>query len=194
MAHELGHAHGRAHAPCGQVQQTDGAFPYAGGGIGSWGYDMSIDRVRQPTSYKDIMGYCNPNWISDYNYGAIFDRVAYVNGGGYVVSPSDPARLAREYMDFVVDGDGSIVRVPDVRLNGPAWGDERSVMLVDEAGNELEELKGFYYPFAEEQFGGTLLVPKPKSLPSLAYGVVTRWSPAGVVAPLGLIRDNRLTQ
>ncbi|MEZ4375966.1 MAG: M66 family metalloprotease [Polyangiaceae bacterium] len=191
MAHELGHAHGRPHTMCGTGESGSG-YPYSGGGIGSWGYDLSIDRVRQPTTYKDVMGYCSPNWISDYNYNKIFDRVAYVNGGGYVVPPSDPARLAGDYMSFIVEADGRVIRVADVHLNGPAWGEESSATLVDQDGNEIQDLKGFYYPFAEEQFGGTLLVPKPKQLPALAYGIASKLSPAGVVAPLGVIHDNRL--
>ena len=33
-AHEVGHAHGREHAPCGGAQSTDPSFPYSNGGIG----------------------------------------------------------------------------------------------------------------------------------------------------------------
>lgn len=194
MAHELGHAHGRPHTGC-QTGESGSSYPasYRAGSIVSWGYDLTIDRVRQPTTYKDVMGYCSPNWISDYNFDKIFDRVAYVNGGGYVVPPSDPARLVGDYMSFIVEPDGTLVRVSDVHLNGPAWGEDSSATLVDQDGNPLQELEGFYYPFAEEeQFGGTLLVPKPKQLPALAYGIASKLSPSGVVAPLSVIHDNQL--
>ncbi len=192
MAHELGHAHGRGHAPCGGAGGPDAAFPYSGGGIGSWGYDLTLDRLRQPTTYKDLMGYCSPNWISDYTFGAIQDRISYVNGNPAVYVPAGEGREPGEFMSFLIDGEGNITRVPDVTLNAPAVGGASSATLVDEVGNVVQEITGFYYPFAEEQFGGTLLVPKPKQLPALAYGIASRLSPAGVVAPLSVIQDNRL--
>jgi hypothetical protein len=82
MCHELGHAHGRYHAPC-NVQDPDPQYPYSGANIGVWGYDQRSDEFFQPTS-KDMMSYCpEPRWaawISDYNYQAILERAALVNG------------------------------------------------------------------------------------------------------------------
>lgn len=75
-AHELTHNFGRYHAPCGGVAGADPSFPYAGGTIGVYGYDLTTSTLRGPASF-DIMGYCNNPWISDYNYvGAMDYRAA----------------------------------------------------------------------------------------------------------------------
>jgi hypothetical protein len=82
MCHELGHAHGRLHAPC-NVQDPDPGYPYATASIGVWGYDQRSGEFREPTS-KDMMSYCpEPRWsawLSDYTYQAILERAAAVNG------------------------------------------------------------------------------------------------------------------
>ena len=71
-AHELTHNFGRYHAPCGGVGGPDPSYPYAGGTIGVYGYDLSTSTLRSPSSF-DIMGYCNNPWISDYNYVGAMD-------------------------------------------------------------------------------------------------------------------------
>jgi len=77
MAHELGHNMGRQHAPCGGPSWPDPSYPYPGGQIGVWGLDVSTLTIKAPT-LPDVMGYCWPNWISDYNWSAM---VAYRLGG-----------------------------------------------------------------------------------------------------------------
>jgi hypothetical protein len=79
MAHELGHAHGRLHAPCGMVKDPDPGYPYAGGATGVWGYDNRSPRQLFAPASKDIMSYCGPRWISDYTFRALADRSALVN-------------------------------------------------------------------------------------------------------------------
>jgi len=78
MAHELGHNMGRSHAPCGGVSSPDPAYPYAGGGIGIWGLDVATLTLKSPATYKDLMGYCSPDWVSDYNWTGM---VNYRGGG-----------------------------------------------------------------------------------------------------------------
>lgn len=78
MAHEIGHAHGREHAPCGGAGGPDRQFPYKQGGIGVWGYDINSKTFFSPTTGKDMMGYCEPAWISDYTYSALYDRIVSV--------------------------------------------------------------------------------------------------------------------
>lgn len=76
ILHELGHNLGLYHAPCASsgltVSSTDDAFPYAGGALPNVTlYDQAIDSLINPTTLgtkqKDIMGYCNGDWFSDYN-------------------------------------------------------------------------------------------------------------------------------
>jgi hypothetical protein len=69
--HELGHNLGRPHAPCGSAGQTDPNYPYAGGKLGSYGYDLGSSRLVNPGSTYDLMSYCRPEWVSDYNYGKV---------------------------------------------------------------------------------------------------------------------------
>jgi len=70
MAHELGHNMGRTHAPCGGPSGTDPSYPYPGGQIGTWGMDVAALLLKAPT-LTDLMSYCGPNWISDYNWTAM---------------------------------------------------------------------------------------------------------------------------
>ena len=68
IAHEFGHTMGLFHAPCNTGGLfTDGNFPYENGSIGVWGYDIR-DHTLVPPETKDLMGYCDPLWISDYNF------------------------------------------------------------------------------------------------------------------------------
>jgi hypothetical protein len=81
MVHELGHAHGRGHAPCapgGGISGVDGRYPYSGGDTSTWGWDLRSNKLHPPSA-KDIMGYCEPAWISDYTYNALADRCEQVN-------------------------------------------------------------------------------------------------------------------
>ncbi|MBX3181480.1 MAG: hypothetical protein KIT72_13595 [Polyangiaceae bacterium] len=182
MAHELGHALGRPHTQC-QTGENGSGYPYTNGQIGSWGYDVAAARLRAPTTNFDVMGYCNPNWISDYNFKRMFDRLTFVHGGGQLTPPSDPARRPGDFMSFVMDADGSVSRAEDVRLRSHALGEEHEVALVDDAGQVLERLAGFYYPAAEEELGGILLVPRSPGV-SHARGLSSGLTPAGVITPL----------
>ncbi len=69
-AHEWGHNWDRQHAPCGSAANPDMSFPYTGGTIGVFGYDVAAGVLKQKTSH-DLMGYCDNEWISDYTYNAV---------------------------------------------------------------------------------------------------------------------------
>jgi len=77
MGHEVGHNMGRLHAPCGAVLGPDPAFPYPGGTIGVWGLEVNGLLLKAPST-PDLMGYCQPTWVSDYNWAAM---VAYRQAG-----------------------------------------------------------------------------------------------------------------
>lgn len=82
LAHELGHNHGREHAPCalgGSINGVDGSYPYADGLTGVWGYDQVTELLLDPEGHTDIMGYCRNKWISDYTYRALATRITQVN-------------------------------------------------------------------------------------------------------------------
>ncbi len=81
-AHELGHSHGREHAPCGDgldPQSIDTSYPHGGGSIGVWGWDIVSGQLVDPSLHTDIMGYCDRQWISDHNFAALLARGKNVN-------------------------------------------------------------------------------------------------------------------
>ncbi|MCK9523456.1 MAG: hypothetical protein M0R76_10520 [Proteobacteria bacterium] len=75
ILHELGHALGREHSPAGNADNVDPDFPYELGDIGVQGYDVVRDVLFAPDTTYDIMGYQLPQWISDYTWNAIFERI-----------------------------------------------------------------------------------------------------------------------
>lgn len=79
LAQELAHAMGRLHAPCGEPNAIDTKFPYDGGTLGVWGYDVLDKKLIDPTSRVfDFMSYCGPVWVSDYTFDAIYERLVSV--------------------------------------------------------------------------------------------------------------------
>ncbi|WP_423925033.1 Ig-like domain-containing protein [Candidatus Palauibacter sp.] len=77
LAHELGHNMRLWHAPCGVRSVVDPAYPHRNGAIGAWGLDSRSGRdVLVPPTVSDLMSYCAPNWISEYNFsGALRYRL-----------------------------------------------------------------------------------------------------------------------
>ncbi len=154
MAHEIGHAHGLPHAPC--QTQDYGPFPYSGGVIGSYGYDLVAKALLDPNKYKDMMGYCEPTWISDYNYNKIFSRVSYVNSTADFIAV-DPDRAPGKFRSALIDGDGNITWGLVHDLDTSPFGEKRTVKVLDEQGQVAKEITGFYYP-VDHHSGGMLLV------------------------------------
>jgi hypothetical protein len=76
MLHEVGHQHGRSHAPCG-VSGADRQFPQRDGTIGLWGYDRSTPTMLNITSH-DFMSYCEDEWVSQYTWAALLTRIQAV--------------------------------------------------------------------------------------------------------------------
>lgn len=76
LAHELGHMHGRGHAPCGvSFWSQDGSYPHTDGVVGIWGWDARTDTLFAPQEATDFMGYCDDLWASDYTYRGIYERM-----------------------------------------------------------------------------------------------------------------------
>ena len=67
MAHELGHNMNLRHSPCRDTPGSDPSYPYPDGLIGAWGYDFEGARLVSPST-PDLMAYCEPPWISDYQF------------------------------------------------------------------------------------------------------------------------------
>jgi hypothetical protein len=144
MAHEIGHAHGRAHAPCGGPKDVDGAYPYPNAEIGVWGYDGRQPRRLIPPASKDIMGYCGPRWLSDYTFRGLADRSALVNARddapvARVAGALTASAAGRRWRVLLVDAAGT----PRWGLNaeGPPPGDAVLAELLDEAGGSLGSIE-----------------------------------------------------
>ena len=157
MAHEIGHAHGRAHAPCGLFgQASDPGYPHDGASVGVWGYDILDQSLRDPDEYFDFMAYCEPTWVSDYTYDELFDRVRSVNNLG-------SARAAEDQHSWVVlslDGQGGVRKSGTLRRAVPPGGTARTVRLLDNQGQEIGTTEGYFTPL-NHLSGGHLLLPEP---------------------------------
>jgi hypothetical protein len=66
--HEIGHAQGAEHAPCGGAASPDPEYPHANATLGARGLSTLTAQFYEPESYTDFMSYCRPYWISDYRF------------------------------------------------------------------------------------------------------------------------------
>jgi hypothetical protein len=132
LAQEIGHAFGRAHAPCGNPGGPDPNYPtydsYPSGSIGEFGFDSASSQIFNPASTFDFMSYCGPVWTSPYTYiglkGAITASPAAMHpdrAGGRDVE--------REYLylNYRMHRDGRVQLLPSFHLHGrpPAEGPGR---------------------------------------------------------------------
>lgn len=79
LAQEIAHAMGRFHAPCGKPAAVDLQYPYPDASIGTWGFDV-LERTLITPQQKvhDFMSYCNPVWVSDYTFAALYEHMVVV--------------------------------------------------------------------------------------------------------------------
>jgi hypothetical protein len=136
MAHELGHNWGRYHAPCGGVGNPDPNFPYAGGIIGAFGWNVRTNTLMQRTA-PDLMGYCSSTWISDYTYRNVFTFRSNSKAGTITSASVQPGLLVWGRVAV----DGSITLEPAVRITGrsvlPASDGAFVVEAEDVSGNDV---------------------------------------------------------
>lgn len=196
VSHELGHALGRRHAPsCGAGSPLDPSFPYPGGAIGRVGHDVAswargIAALATPISSTigDVMGYCSPQWVSDYTWDAIRQwrqasgpitgppagRVVIVTGriGGNGVPTIDPGFVTDG--PLLPEGRGATVRVRLLDGRGRTLAERWERPVRQEAG----ELRTF-----------TALVPIVRATEAEIASVVVEASGRSAVTPLGSDRS-----
>jgi hypothetical protein len=78
-AHEIGHNHGRNHAPACGAAGPDQMFPYMAGNMGVNGFSLSEMALKSKARFKELMGYCRPRWISDYTWRFLEARVRLIS-------------------------------------------------------------------------------------------------------------------
>jgi hypothetical protein len=166
MTHEVGHAHGRSHAPCGGASGPDPQFPYATGGIGTWGYNIVTKALIDPAQGKDLMGYCSPEWVSDYTYAALFDRIAFVNGAKDMRVQQLPAPTVYRFVDVAEDGSLSFGQTTTLTRAPNAEPHAVSYAAVD--GSTLGTGTGHFYKY-DHLPGGFMMIPEgPANYASLS--------------------------
>lgn len=111
MGHEVGHNVGRGHPSQGNFcghSASDPNYPYANAAIGTgdmWGFDVgdiglnsSLDpRVYPNSQWRDMMSYCDRQWISDYTYEGIYDFLTTLNASARSTTPR-PVRAGGDYL------------------------------------------------------------------------------------------------
>jgi hypothetical protein len=157
IVHEIGHAHGRGHAPCaqgGQIQGVDSQFPDRTGAIATWGWDSRSNKLI-PATHKDIMGYCSPNWISAYTYGALATRALAVNKKLFVFN----AQYATRWDGVLLYSDGSARWSGSSDTETPG-GEPESAQVLDASGDVIEEIEVVRIPLSHND-DQLLYVPTP---------------------------------
>jgi len=165
FVHELGHAHGRMHTPCGEPASPDPDYPHTGGLLGGQGYDMITDELV-PESHGDLMGYCRPRWVSDYTFAAFADRMAWVHAQPALLpAPGWPREM------LVVDVSARGVRLAgNLTVRRPPHGPTASVDVLDGDGELLYVAEATVQEF-EHTGSQALLVSRPEHRAAAALRV-----------------------
>jgi hypothetical protein len=115
MAQEIGHNHGRNHAPGCYAGNPDGSYPALPNTdpaaaeddlirpyIGEWGIDLRTMTLFEPQNAHDFMGYCTTNiWVGPYTYralGSAIHDVAERPSSGGLMSRIPPAQVEPLYL------------------------------------------------------------------------------------------------
>ena len=137
-AHEWGHNFNRPHAPCGGAASPDASYPYTGAQIGVWGWNSGTNALVNPTSTLDLMSYCNPTWISDYNWTK---AMTYRQSSGTVAQAGSSGEGLLVWGRIV---NGTVMLEPAFRVNAPATPavarPTHHVEALDATGNLLLDL------------------------------------------------------
>jgi hypothetical protein len=158
--HELGHAHGRLHAPCGSPDpdSIDTHYPYPDGSIGTWGYAMADRRLRSPDDAKDFMGYCHPFWVSDYTYRALFKRITHVNESAGAAKPQATAE-ERSTWRMLALGPSALTLGERIALAREPLGNAIEASRLDPHGRVVGRARARYYQFGDLP-GGIVFMPE----------------------------------
>ncbi len=161
LAHEVGHNHGRNHAPCvqgGTISGTDASYPYANGAIGVYGWDPRTLKLIAPDR-TDIMGYCNSKWISDYTYDALLERVATLNN--VMQSVYVPPELVQRWRVLLVGPRGARFGIPITEPGAPS-GEAEPAEVLDVTGNPIANVT-VYRTLVSDIDAASIEVPWPKA-------------------------------
>lgn len=183
LAHELGHNLARPHSPCGGPAGVDVNYPYPNADIGVFGYNVRLDALIAPTA-KDIMAYCDDEWISDYTYERMLQH-REINGA--VATVSDREEDVLLVRGTIRDGTVTIDPVFAVRARASVpTGGPNSLELHDASGQSL--YRAAFTGMALEDVGDGSVEHFLFTIPRAAMGTTevaaVRVSARGVTAEL----------
>jgi len=135
---------------------------FRGRKIGTWGYDILARRFFPPTTTADVMGYCQPIWVSDYTYRRLFERVQAVDGLNVVIPPE---MLDLTWERVQIDAQGNATFLDPVKLHRPPMADPTPVELESPSGTEVVEGQLYRYDHLD---GGVILWPRSSAAFSAA--------------------------
>ena len=174
IAHELGHNMSLPHAPCGHPPGPDPSYPNTDGRVGSWGYDIGSGQLVSPT-HADLMSYCDPPWISDYNFGKALEHRLRDEG----TPPSEDVPASTILLWGGADAEGRPYLEPAFAIDAPATLPESTgeyrISGHDADGTELFSL-GFAMAETADGDGGS----------SFAFAVPVQPAWAGALAAITL--------
>jgi len=131
FVHEIGHTQGRSHVACpgAAAGGPDPTYPYEGGEIGVWGFGVRDFQVRSATTHTDYMSYCNPTWVSDWQWNATYERIRTLTSwdAAGMSMPEDQAMLV-----------GSV----DPESGRAQWWTERGGITTASEGHALRFMAG----------------------------------------------------
>ena len=133
--------------------------------IGAWGYDILSKALISPAKGRDIMGYCRNEWVSDYTYNALFNRIAAISEEQKMVvtpSPRGARRAGRALSrrhrgragELAWDGAGDLDLDDDLK-----GGSIVSARFLSASGAEMVSRPARFFRF-DHLPGGFLFVPQ----------------------------------
>jgi len=174
LAHELGHQHGRLHAPCNTT--GDPAYPHAGGTIGVWGMDIQTGKLFDPDSTRDVMGYCEPIWVSDFNFQGFAEHISAIAGRSRLQIL--PLSLPQKWRVMRLKASGEAAWGVPLSGESAAQGDPEVAQILDEQGRFVESIDVFKIPVADAD-ESVYLVPETGSEARLQKGWAEVQLPSG---------------
>ncbi len=169
FAHELGHSMSLMHSPCGNPWQIDPDYPYPEGNIGVLGYDARSEELVDSSTH-DLMSYCHPQWISDYNFKKAFEYRLRTETRSRAAAARNESRGSRLLLRGHVSAEGELHLDPAFAIDAPAQlpsgsgpyrvegfsTDDTRAFALDFDMEMVSEGGGSFFflvPFAEERIG-----------------------------------------
>ena len=164
FAHEVGHNMSLNHSPCGNPGLLDRDYPYGDGSIGVLGFDPRSETFVEPST-ADLMSYCHPQWISDYNFKKALEHRIQAETPSTATVARDRSAGSRLLLWGQVSPEGDLRLDPAFMLNAPTRLPSRSGPYRIE-GFANDGTSGFALDFEMEEVsegGGSFLFLVPFS-------------------------------